>query len=95
MPSLRPPIPQGDAVSKRGPTEETLEGWGLDAYEGQFSPMAWRGDKEVWLEVGDRGELQVSLDDPADGHTYVPVTVLRRFMEMCEAWWSRTQEPKP
>jgi hypothetical protein len=70
-------------VSERSPTAEMIDGWELNAWDGDWSPTANKGD--VWLSWNN-GDIEVEMNDDRIQRVYVSLPVMKRFIEMCEVW---------
>lgn len=71
------------AYSAGSPTEERIEDWILNAWDGQFSPMAY-GPNNAAMMAFDDGSIETEADDDSRW-VRVPLAVMRRFLEMAEA----------
>jgi hypothetical protein len=65
------------------PTAEFLDAWELNAWDGQWSPTANNGDS--WLSWNN-GDVEIETYSDSVRQVFVSLPVLKRFIEMCEAW---------
>lgn len=77
---------------ERSPTEETIEGWKLNAWGGQFTPSG-EGPRGEWLECDDDGVIGTT--PVREGLTaFVPMAVMKRFLTMAYEWRSQQRREK-
>lgn len=66
-----------------------IEGWRLNDYDGTFSPDAENRLGDGWLSLSTYfGACDVAVDTQDDSVQikFVPIAVLKAFIEMCEKW---------